>query len=600
MRFSKLQDFTEIWLVDAEFTQPPGERVQDVHCLVAKEYRSGRTQRFETEDLRRLKQAPFLRDRSSLMVTYFASAEVHCFASLGWPFPPYLLDLFTEFRVFTNGRRLYATKAEQETYGNTLLGALRHFQLGHIDAGEKATMRKLAMRGGPFSKEEREALLAYCESDVEALFALLPKMEPLLDLPRALVRGHYMRASAMMEFHGIPLDMRALTTLREHWDNIQEALVARLDTGSIYVGRSFRADRWIRWTQEHGICWPTLESGAPDLKSDTFRELARIYPQVATYHELRYSMSQLRLHELAVGHDGRNRVLLSPFSAKTSRHTPSNSRFIFGPATWIRSLIQPPPGYAFAYIDFAQQEFGVAAALSQDDNMLHAYRSGDPYLAFAKLAGAVPPDATRATHKKERERFKACVLGVQYAMGEESLAVRIEQPPIYARELLDAHRRAFAQFWRWSDRTVDYAFMYNQLETRLGWRWRIEGGTNPRSVRNFPMQANGAEILRLSICYAVEAGVEVVAPIHDALAIVAPVSSIHDAVAMTQRAMERASIDLLDGFPLRTEATVVQYPDHYQDERGVEMWETVWGIIRERERRVSSRVTKGAHGSILR
>ena len=34
------------------------------------------------------------------------------------------------------------------------------------------------------------------------------------------------------------------------------------------------------------------------------------------------------------------------------------------------------------------------AALSGDQLMMDAYRSGDPYLAFAKQAGAAPADAT--------------------------------------------------------------------------------------------------------------------------------------------------------------------------------------------------------------
>ena len=39
--------------------------------------------------------------------------------------------------------------------------------------------------------------------------------------------------------------------------------------------------------------------------------------------------------------------------------------------------------------------------------MQEAYLSEDPYLTFAKQAGAVPPDATRESHQQERERFMA-------------------------------------------------------------------------------------------------------------------------------------------------------------------------------------------------
>jgi len=164
---------------------------------------------------------------------------------------------------------------------------------------------------------------------------------------------------------------------------------------------------------------------------------------------------------------------------------------------WLRGLIKPPVGYSVAYIDWKQQEFGIAAALSGDPNMIAAYQSGDPYLAFAKLAGAVPADATKDTHGPQRELFKQCVLATQYGMEEKSLAARIGKPPIVARELLQAHRETFKVFWRWSDAVLDTALLTGSLHTVFGWRVHIGAVVNPRSLRNFLMQANGGEQLRL-------------------------------------------------------------------------------------------------------
>lgn len=93
---------------------------------------------------------------------------------------------------------------------------------------------------------------------------------------------------------------------------------------------------------------------------------------------------QALLSELAVGDDHRNRCLLSPYRAGAGRNKPCNSNFIFGNANWLRSLIQPTPEYGLAYLDWSQQEFGIAAALSNDQAMLDAYVCGDPYLGFAK------------------------------------------------------------------------------------------------------------------------------------------------------------------------------------------------------------------------
>jgi hypothetical protein len=295
--------------------------------------------------------------------------------------------------------------------------------------------------------------------------------------------------------------------------------------------------------------------------------------------ELRSALSELRLNDLAVGLDGRNRALLSVFSARNGRNQPSNSRFIFGPSVWLRSLIKPPPGHGVAYIDWSQQEFGIAAALSGDAAMRAAYVSGDPYLAFAKQAGAVPDDASKHTHGPMRELFKQCVLAVQYGMEAQSLAQRIGQPPAVARDLLRAHRETYRTFWCWSDAVLNHAMLHGSLHTVFGWRIHVGEEPNPRSLRNFPMQANGAEMLRLACCLATEGGVEVCAPIHDAVLICTTLDRLEDDIAGMRAAMAAASRIALDGFELRSDATRVLYPDRYQDPRGVAMWRQVMDLI---------------------
>jgi DNA polymerase I len=411
-------------------------------------------------------------------------------------------------------------------------------------------MIALVLRGGPWSDAERIAILDYCEADVEALARLLPAMLPTIDLPRALLRGRYMAAVARVERNGVPIDIGTLGQLKQHWQSIQDQLIAEIDKDyHVYEGRTFKSDRFADWLSRTSIPWPHHQSGRLDLSDDAFRQAARAHPSVAPLRELRSALSEMRLAELAVGRDARNRTMLSAFRARTGRNQPSNTKFIFGPSVWLRGLIQPPPGYAVAYIDWQQQEFGIAAALSGDPLMKAAYESDDPYLAFAKQAGAVAHNATKASHKAEREQYKACVLAVQYGMGEEGLASRIGKSPIRARELLRLHRETYRVFWRWSDAVVDHAMLNGSLHTVFGWRVQVPANANPRSLRNFPMQANGAEMLRLACCLATERGIEVCAPIHDAVLICAPLERLDADVVRMQDAMREASRVVLGGFP---------------------------------------------------
>ena len=125
--------------------------------------------------------------------------------------------------------------------------------------------------------------------------------------------------------------------------------------------------------------------------------------------------------------------------------------------------------------------------------------------------------------------------------------------------------------------------LYGQLHTVFGWTVHVGPKANARSLANFPMQANGAEMLRLACSLATERGIEVCAPVHDALLVEGPADHIEEVVARTQEAMREASEVVLDGFPLRTEAKIVRHPDRYMDERGQEMWNTVQELLAARE-----------------
>ena len=568
-------NFREVWAVDFEFTAPPGEVPKPI-CMVAMDLHSGRKLRLWQDELQALREAPFDTGQHVVMVAYYASAEIGCFLALGWPVPALVLDLFCEFRAATNGL--------PTPCGDGLLGALAYFGIDTIGAGKKSAMRDLAMRGGPYTIEERDALLAYCESDVVALDKLFARMSPTVDWPRALLRGRYMVAAARMESRGTPIDTETLETLRSSWPDIQETLIERIDRDyGVFEGRTFKAARWASWLAANDIPWPRLPSGSLALDDDTFREAARAHPAVAPMRELRVSLSQMRLAKLAVGSDGRNRCMLSAFRSRTGRNQPSNSRFVFGMAVWLRALIQPPAGWSIAYVDWSQQEHGIAAALSGDAAMMEAYNSGDPYLAFAKQAGAAPPDATKASHGEVRDLFKACVLAVQYGMGAESLAERIGKPVIVARDLLRHHRETYSTFWRWSQAAVDHAMLHGSLHTVYGWTVRVGEQVNPRSLANFPMQANGAEMLRLACILATEGGVRVCAPVHDAVLVEAPTDEINAEVATVARAMSDASACVLDGFRLRSDAMIIDSPDRYMDPRGERMWSVVQDILADRD-----------------
>ncbi len=216
--------------------------------------------------------------------------------------------------------------------------------------------------------------------------------------------------------------------------------------------------------------------------------------------------------------------------------------------------------------------------------MMAAYRTGDPYLEFARMAGAVPSWATAQTHPEERAAFKVCMLATQYGMSEFGLAAKLNKPVAFARNLLAQHRRTFPVYWNWSEQRVKIAMLTGRIRTVFGLPIHTVGGDNPRFLANFSMQGNGAELLRLACCMVTEAGIQVCCPVHDAILIEAPTGSIEETVNVTQRLMREASRIVLDGFELESDVKIVRSPERYQDEdRGLQMWNRVMSLAHQAE-----------------
>jgi hypothetical protein len=574
-----------IWAPDFEFIQPPGSRVHRVVCLVARDLISGKAVRLFEDDLRWAHRPPFPTGPDDLLVAYFASAELSCFLALGWSFPANIVDLFAEFRVETNGL--------PTTAGNSLLGACAHFGVDTMGAEDKTTMRDLIIGGGPWSRSERRAILDYCQGDVDATARLFERMRPRIEarphgMAHALVRGRYGGAVARMEHCGIPIDVALQHRLVGPWEGIKLDLIAELGGGRFGYdeGGHFRRQLFAGYLHRNGIAWPRLASGQLDLGRDAVRERASACPELVSFKQLRIDLGQLRLSDLPVGLDHRNRCLLSPFGTKTGRNAPSSSRFLFGLPSWLRNLILPPDGYGVAYVDWSAQEYAIAAVLSGDQRMLDAYESGDPYLAFCKQTGLAPEDATKESHPDIRAAGKVVQLGTLFGLEAQGIAHKIGRPYEDGRRLLELHRRTYPRFCRWSAGAVDRAMLTGMITTTFGWPFRISGEQpNGRTIRNLPMQGNGAEMMRLAAIRATEAGIRIGAPVHDGFLLLAPAERLEDHVEQLRAAMGWASRQVLAGYEIRTGVEqVVRHPDHFRvDHRyGIASWRRSSGSRKRR------------------
>jgi hypothetical protein len=279
-----LDQYREVVLVDFEFIPRDGERLEHVVCAVAHLLKSGTTLRVWQDQFGPV--PPYPTGPDVLFVAYNAVAEVSCHLALGWPAPARVLDLYVENLARINSFREPGTEPPEAK----LITALAAFGLDSIGATEKRDMIELIIRGGPWTAEEREAILDYCQSDVEALRRLLPAMLPTIDLPRAELRGRYMCAVAAIERNGIPIDVGSLDRLRQHLPAVKARLVAEDDPFGVYTpDGSFVTSAFVDLINRLDLPWPTRADGTPNLDKETFRDMANTpgVAQIAPIVQLR-------------------------------------------------------------------------------------------------------------------------------------------------------------------------------------------------------------------------------------------------------------------------------------------------------------------------
>jgi DNA polymerase I len=147
----RTHEFREIVFIDFEFSAIPGERQKPL-CCVAHELRSGRKFRIWKDQFGPI--PPYANGPDVLVIAYYSSAEFGCYRALCWPMPRRVLDLYVEFRNYTNGRPRPA--------GSSLLGALTYFGLDASNAIEKEEIQKAIGDDTWQGKYAPAEILDYC------------------------------------------------------------------------------------------------------------------------------------------------------------------------------------------------------------------------------------------------------------------------------------------------------------------------------------------------------------------------------------------------------------------------------------------------------
>lgn len=411
--------------------------------------------------------------------------------------------------------------------------------------------------------ENKKAIMDYCQEDVVFLPELYKVMfEEYRDrlgyeykkdeiVNGALFRGKYAALTGIRESKGYPINV-------EHTKNFSDQVANILDECQRDINSQFpeiSPFKWKKsenrfawnqiktkqWIRDRGLDekWKKTDSNDLSLSLEAWTnefDYKHDYPrgnfgaQMVRYLKLKQSLNGFRPKQKdtdksfwdSVGEDGRVRPYMGIYNSQSSRSQPPSTSYLLLKPAWQRSLLQPAKGKCITSIDYGSEEYFISALFYNDKKMIESYLSGDVYLAFAKESKMVPQNATKSSHKYERDLCKATVLGISYLMSKYGLSKKLtadtgkEWTPDQAQELIDMFYDTYQDF---AQGQKDYLSDYEIG----GWAslpdgWIMWGDNdNFRSVTNYPSQGLGASIMRNADLRCHRSGLYIPCTLHDAL-----------------------------------------------------------------------------------
>jgi DNA polymerase I len=537
---------------------------------------------------------PFDTGTNTLFVAYSAWAELTCFMTLGWKFPKHVFDLHTAYLAASNILLPHNPDEIRKRPRKRLSDACRAYGIEGWEQIDKESIAR-DIGEGRWRDHGQEAVYEYCEEDVRASALLLRAQLcgrawlPPADVERVLHWSNYSaKAVARIEAKGMPIDMLLWNLVQENKAAVVGAMLRQFDPsyGSddpIYTpDGEWSYTRFERWLVSAGVpAWPRLDSGQLDIDGDAFRMMYWV-PGIEGLHALRDSLGVIVRAKLPIGRDGRNRPSLFPFGTATGRN--AHAKSLYNAHAAMRSFMVFPEDTIGVYLDWRTQEVGIAATLSGDEALMADYRNGDVYHGLAKLCGqtfGLDQKQWKAQKPDVRQRMKPLQLGINYGMGVKSLARGLDRHPLIASEIIERHKRAYPRFWEWRENAVQQAMLDRKMHTILGWPLYLSSSPNKRTLYNFPMQGNGAEMLRLAAWRLCEAGIVPNMLIHDGILIEA---RNEEEIAAAIEIMKAAGRDVCDGFEIGVDVDQrLEGGARYRDKRPMaqKMWRTIMDVLRK-------------------
>ncbi len=172
----------------------------------------------------------------------------------------------------------------------------------------------------------------------------------------------------------------------------------------------------------------------------------------------------------------------------------------------IRKAFVAEEGCRFFSADYSQIELRIMAHLSEDQQMIEAFRAGEDI--HAATAAKIYRKDIAAVTRDERRKAKTANFGIIYGISAFGLAERMEVSRTEAKELIESYFLTYPQIKTYMERSVELARERGWIATEFGRRRflpdinsknAVVRGYAERNAINAPIQGTAADIIKIAM-----------------------------------------------------------------------------------------------------
>ncbi len=171
-----------------------------------------------------------------------------------------------------------------------------------------------------------------------------------------------------------------------------------------------------------------------------------------------------------------------------------------------KAFIPRSEEYVLMAADYSQIELRIIAALSEEDNMIEAFKNGeDIHASTASRVFGVPlPEVTR----EQRSNAKTVNFGIIYGVSAFGLSNQTDLSRTEAKDLIETYYKTYPKLRNYISEQIQFARENGYVQTVLGRRRYLKDingsnqvvrGAAERNAVNAPIQGSAADIIKIAM-----------------------------------------------------------------------------------------------------